>query len=225
MNLRDANKRTALMFACELGHLELVQMCLEHGANLSDADVNLTNSVMFAAKGGNLDVVKLLVEKGADPKKTNIKQTSAMHTAAHGGHKAVCIFLKEQGVPTDAPNAESDTPLSMAIQSQKLPVVGWLVERAGVDINWKNSSGKTYLDMAGMVLCAHQSQGSVLVYDYIKRKGAKLSTLPAKDVNAAKMRAETRAVAMAALRNKQLIDKRKSDLKAAKLQQQMMQQT
>ena len=58
---------TALMWACEEGHLEIVRCLVEHGANLNAAttDGGMT-ALMWACEMGHMDIVRLLLQHGAD---------------------------------------------------------------------------------------------------------------------------------------------------------------
>ncbi|KAG5178101.1 ankyrin repeat-containing domain protein [Tribonema minus] len=84
VSARDKSGRTALMFAAELGHPELVQWCLEFKSDPAAADVNGTTPLHYAAKGGHVDVVKALIEGGAALNAVNAKGSNAMHFAASG---------------------------------------------------------------------------------------------------------------------------------------------
>jgi hypothetical protein len=57
---------TALAFACDKGHTEVVRLLLERGANANAKDTfyNLT-PIGWAAQKGHRDIVRLLLEKGA----------------------------------------------------------------------------------------------------------------------------------------------------------------
>ena len=65
VNAKDKDGATALIRAAHWGHLDVVRLLLEKGA-----DVNAINKVqiplMTATDQGRLEVVKLLLEKGAD---------------------------------------------------------------------------------------------------------------------------------------------------------------
>ena len=59
INAKNKDGETALMLASSEGHLEMVKLLVENGANY-------TNALRLASREGHLEVVKYLIEKGAD---------------------------------------------------------------------------------------------------------------------------------------------------------------
>ena len=70
--LTDYN--TAMYYASESGHIEIVRLMLEKGAN----SYNL--AMAYAARGGHIEIVRLMLENGAND------YNWAMAKAAYGGH-------------------------------------------------------------------------------------------------------------------------------------------
>jgi ankyrin repeat protein len=57
---------TALMYASEAGHSNVVQALLDAKVNRDTRDADGTTALMFAAKNGRIDVVRALIKGGAD---------------------------------------------------------------------------------------------------------------------------------------------------------------
>ena len=57
---------TALMLASDKGHLKVVKLLLEKGANANAQNNNGETALMVASEKGHLEIVKLLIEKGAN---------------------------------------------------------------------------------------------------------------------------------------------------------------
>ena len=60
----SASGTTALHEACHYGHVELVELLLEKGADVNQLDVWGSNTLHFAAGGGWEEICRMLVEVG-----------------------------------------------------------------------------------------------------------------------------------------------------------------
>ena len=88
---------TLLMFAARYGHERVVELLIQHGA-----EINLQNSVgdtalMRAAQHGHERVVELLLRHGADINLQNSGGGTALMRAAIGGHERVLELLLQHG--------------------------------------------------------------------------------------------------------------------------------
>lgn len=61
---KDYRYRTALMFACGRGHLEVVRLIIDE-SELEAADINKWTALFHAVDNNQIEVVKFLLEKGA----------------------------------------------------------------------------------------------------------------------------------------------------------------
>ena len=66
MNTRREDARQDLHQAASEGHLEVVRLLVENGANVNARDENGRTPLFRAADEGHLDIVRLLVENGAE---------------------------------------------------------------------------------------------------------------------------------------------------------------
>ena len=124
VNVNDVSNKgdTALYRACESQQLEVVQMLLEAGADVSLKSERLY-PLMAACEASNAELVSLLVKAGADVKCRNGNDETCLHTA------------------TNPPIMDSKKPAdSVAIVS----ITKTLLE-AGVDVNACDSVGETTL--------------------------------------------------------------------------------
>src|ERR1044071_7845592 len=69
VNTKTRYGATALSYACDKGHTEVVRLLLERGAdpNVKDSFYGAT-PMSWAAPKGHVEIVKLLIEKGAKEK-------------------------------------------------------------------------------------------------------------------------------------------------------------
>ena len=83
----DVNKTgwTPLHYAATSGHLEIMNLLLEHHAYIDAESPNGTTPLMMAANYGTIDAVKLLLEAGADPMLRNQLGMTAIDFANKAG--------------------------------------------------------------------------------------------------------------------------------------------
>lgn len=74
-----------LHYAATNGHLEVMNLLLEHHAYIDAASPNNTTPLMMAAHYGTPEAVKLLLEAGADPMLKNDLGLTAIDVANRGG--------------------------------------------------------------------------------------------------------------------------------------------
>lgn len=130
----------------------------------------------LASFKGHLEAAKLLLEKGADIEAVNGGGFTPLQLAAYGGHRDVVEFLIDKGSNINAINKQTGmTALDFAfmreMQARKLDIATFLIEKgAEFDVNKKNQSGYTLLDMAIVF-------GYTEAVEYLLGFGADISTL------------------------------------------------
>jgi ankyrin repeat protein len=88
---------TPLIYAAGYGHVEVVQMLLEDGANVDRAEEYGFTALHVAAANGHLDVCRLLLDWGATVDPLDEWQDTPLHLAAMRGHLSVVKLLVESG--------------------------------------------------------------------------------------------------------------------------------
>ena len=97
VNTRDKDENTPLMISADKGHLKVVELLIDAGADIDAVDGHLGyTSLMKAADKTRVRVAKLLVEKGADINaKSKYGRTALELARVHGPR--VTEILKEAG--------------------------------------------------------------------------------------------------------------------------------
>jgi len=114
-------KTTPLLRAISNGFLELAQLFVQHGADLS-AVFDGQNAVMLAAQGGHFDLVKMLVEEFNAPTGIEEQVRDAEMMARAQGHNEMADYLLEK----KASMLENDPALGMVprVSAGRIQIMG-----------------------------------------------------------------------------------------------------
>lgn len=145
-NLRVADK-TALLEASKEGHLEIVKLLLEKGADMyASSDTHGFTALHMASKRGHLEVVKLLLKKrypwNFEVSKTGVGFTMLKFSSKTNSPQSQFPFDMET-----QDNTNGYTALHMASNEGHFEVVKFLLEK-GADINIQSWACGTALQMA-----------------------------------------------------------------------------
>ncbi|CAK9034688.1 unnamed protein product [Durusdinium trenchii] len=138
----DIDLPAPILFAAKRGHLEVVRLLLEAGADQNATTQDGATALMFAAHKGHLEVVRLLLEAGADPKPADQDGTTALTHAACNGHLEVVRVLLEAGADPKAAAQDGTTALILAAESGQLEVQQLLLEAGGHTIRTPPGPGR-----------------------------------------------------------------------------------
>ncbi len=125
--------------ACLRGRLDLAQLCVDAGGDVSTSD-----ALKSAAMGGNVETLRWVVKQGVDVKK---RGAEALLDAANGGKAESVRYLLELGVPVESRTSYGWTVLHLAAYNGNAATVKVLVD-AGADVRADDGTGKTPLDWA-----------------------------------------------------------------------------
>ncbi|XP_065187862.1 uncharacterized protein LOC135818418 isoform X2 [Sycon ciliatum] len=122
---------SALHLSCYRGFLPLVELLLQHGAQIDvRTDVGLT-PMHYAARQGHLETVRFLhsMEPGQLAVKSPVNMV-AIHAACAGGHLPTVQYLLEQSdEPLTWKSSAGKTPLYYAAEEGRAAVVTQLLEK------------------------------------------------------------------------------------------------
>ena len=125
--LRDG--RTALMFACCNGNLEIVQYLCDNGAKLDLVENIYGNSaLMYAIGHQNTQVAIYLITKGANIHIKNINEDTPLHFATIKGNYSLVKLLHQKGCDLNECNKEYNNPIIFATGNNWIHIVNYLIE-------------------------------------------------------------------------------------------------
>ncbi|GAA6059601.1 hypothetical protein JCM10212_005100 [Sporobolomyces blumeae] len=143
----DGIGNTALIGAATTGNLEIVQMLIGAGADVTAANDKGVTALHYAASKGHVNVGRLLIEKGADINARDKANQLALHRAATTGSLPFVHLILASLSPTkpekprlNLADRAGNTPLHLAIESGHAEVAVALIE-AGADRHRGDSEG------------------------------------------------------------------------------------
>jgi ankyrin repeat protein len=122
---------TALHYASEKGHQEVVELLIANGANVNTMNNDGQTPLDIAVRRGHKAIVELLQAKVAD---------SSIHMAAFVGSLEKLRSFVQTGADEDARDKNGRTPLLRAITGRHIEAVRFLIE-GGADVNKPDEQG------------------------------------------------------------------------------------
>jgi ankyrin repeat protein len=175
---RDAPMgRTALMHAAENGHLEVVKILVDAGANVSAKDKAVPTfpevahgrqALHYAVRNKNVSVPEMLLDAGADPNALDSHGDPPMNFAIRNDNVPGVELLVKRGAEINLKpkTAKYCPPLYMAVSETK-PAIAELLLRLRAD---PNVSGETRLTRLMLATCT-TPKSSIAVLDGLLKAG------------------------------------------------------
>ncbi|KAL8773553.1 MAG: hypothetical protein Q9209_001658 [Squamulea sp. 1 TL-2023] len=144
-NFRPACDNSLLQIAAAFGHIEIIKVLLEFGANINAAGAPFGGTALwYAAHRGLVNTVEFLLDRGAEiellPKASIGTGHNALISAAKVGHLQVVQILLSKGANINA-TAQGMTALRLASQYGHTPVVQLLLsEGASIDFEYNSDA-------------------------------------------------------------------------------------
>ena len=122
----DEYGETPLKKAGAYGHVEVLRVLLEGGANVESIDVKRNTALHNAAYNGMLDACRLLLDWGAKVDSLDVGNTTPLYFAAKKGHLSVVKLLVERGADVSIKCKSGKTARDLAGINGKKDVAEWL---------------------------------------------------------------------------------------------------
>lgn len=139
----------SLFWASWNGHVEIVTMLLDNGADVNAKNNDGNTALMLASKKGQTEIVSMLLAAGADVNAKVIYGNTALIVASGNGHKEIVAILLEKGADVNIKSDFGGTALMLASLRGHTEIVAKLLEK-GADVNAENNYGQTALSLASL---------------------------------------------------------------------------
>ncbi|KAJ6557518.1 hypothetical protein B0H19DRAFT_1261131 [Mycena capillaripes] len=130
----DEEGSTALQVASYHGHLPMVQLLVESGADVNMSAGRYGHALQATSVGGNSEIVEFLLDTGANVNALGGRYGSALQAAASEGHDKIVRILVNRGAAVNVQGGRYGTSLQAgALQGHKNIVQHLLQQGADVD--------------------------------------------------------------------------------------------
>jgi ankyrin repeat protein len=140
----DSHGMTALKWACESGHVDVVKILLCKGADFNGGSQMYEEALLVASEYGHSEIVQMLLEYGVDVDAGDEEFGTALQIAAAEGHSEVVHVLLRQGANVNACSEQYDSALHAASREGHSEIVAELLVY-GADVNAQNTNHETAL--------------------------------------------------------------------------------
>jgi hypothetical protein len=134
ISTRDSWGGTALHWACDRGHVGIVDLLLQSGAEKDDKTHQNMTPLHCACSAGHLDVVRVLLRYGADKDAKNRDGWAPIHYAADDGHLMIVQLLVDKGADKNAKCRKNCTALLYAQSRGFSEIVAYLNTEADAEV-------------------------------------------------------------------------------------------
>lgn len=142
-------KLSPLMIAAGKGNLDIARLLIQAGAVVEQLDKFKRTALTHAVMNGSVTVTSYLLYLGADPNRVDSSNNSLVHyAAAYGWYFVLKMLVNEGGADPKKANDWKLTPVGIAFMKAHMGLVDFLLKMPGVDINFKNDSGRTLISIA-----------------------------------------------------------------------------
>ena len=148
INVATGSGLTLLHCAADQGHLDVVRYLTSNGVQIHARDDDGMTALHLSCMAGHVDVTQALLDAGAYWNARDEDGMSPLLYACQEDHfDLVLILVEEYNVNIHARNNAGATALHLAVESNSLDVVGFLLDR-GLDPDARRKDGVTSFQLA-----------------------------------------------------------------------------
>ncbi|KAF8791198.1 Ankyrin-1 like protein [Argiope bruennichi] len=189
-NKQAANGWSPLLYACDCGKSQVVQLLLQNGARVDVFDVEGRAGLHLAAEHGHADVIEILLNHKAFVNVRTKRGMTPLHHAAGQGHtNVVKLLVDKYGAAIDGLTLSKQTALHLASHQGRFETCRTLLDM-GADPNATDNRGQTPL------LLAAENDHSEVVKLFLQLKPDLVSKASSSGITCAHIAAQKGSVAV-----------------------------
>jgi ankyrin repeat protein len=172
VNQQDERGLTALIWALQKGHIEIVQELLQNEKiDVNQQEFLSYSALISAAEEGEQEIVRMLLKnENIDINLRNVRGSTALITASANGHiEIVEMLLQHKNVQINQQNKIGYTALMWAAENEHKEIVDILLRNENINVNLKDHNGYTAL------INATTSGQKEIVQMLLKHKGIQIN--------------------------------------------------
>lgn len=140
----DVEGRSAFHLAATRGHLDCLNLILNHSVDVTATDATGKNALHLAARNGQSLCVQKLLQHNCPVGNVDLQGRTALHDAVMAGCSSSVKLLCDSGASVNASDFDGRTPLVLATQMCHPHICQLLLDR-GSDITVRDKQNKTAL--------------------------------------------------------------------------------
>ncbi|KAM9409372.1 uveal autoantigen with coiled-coil domains and ankyrin repeats protein isoform 2-T2 [Pholidichthys leucotaenia] len=140
----DVEGRSAFHLSATRGHLDCLNLILEHNVDVTASDATGKNALHLASRNGHSQCVQKLLQHNCPVGNVDLQGKTALHDAVMAGCASSVKLLCDSGASVNACDFDGRTPLILATQMCHPRICQLLLER-GADITVRDKQNKTTL--------------------------------------------------------------------------------
>ncbi|XP_058637632.1 uveal autoantigen with coiled-coil domains and ankyrin repeats protein isoform X2 [Onychostoma macrolepis] len=148
----DVEGRSAFHLAASRGHLDCLNLILNHGVDVTAKDATGKNALHLAARNAQSLCVQKLLQHNCPVGNVDLQGRTALHDAVMAGCSSSVKLLCDSGASVNASDFDGRTPLVLATQMCHPHICQLLLER-GSDITVRDKQNKTALILGCEYAC------------------------------------------------------------------------